>query len=110
MLAVLFIVSGLANAHMMSGNMGGGTMAKEQPSDSQGSTKKSASSQKGYAQVHTFCTGCHQPPNPQQHTPKQWPLVLERMQAHMQRQRMRLPDSSEVKLILEYLDDSKTDD
>ncbi len=109
MLAILITISGTVSAHMMNGNMGGSVMAQKQASDSHDSASKTESDQKGHALTQTFCTGCHQPPNPGQHTPEEWPQVVEKMQGYMQRQRRRLPDSSEVKHILRYLDNSKAD-
>jgi cytochrome c5 len=109
MLAILVAISGAANAHMMDGNMGGSVTAQKQASDSHDSTSKTTSDKKGHALTQIFCTGCHQPPNPGQHTPQEWPQVVERMQTHMQKQRRRLPNSSEVKHILRYLDNSEAD-
>ena len=105
LLVMLIVASNIASAHMMNGSMGRGA---QQPS-TQDDSNKTTTGQKGYALTQTYCTGCHQPPNPVQHTPQQWPQVIERMQRYMQQQRRRLPDSSEVKLILQYLDNSQTD-
>ena len=102
-LALLIATSSAASAQMMNGNMmGRSAMSQEQPSRSQDAANK----QNGYAVTQTYCTGCHQPPDPRQHTPQEWPRVIERMQTYMQQQRRRLPASSEVKLILQYLDNS----
>lgn len=108
-LTTLLIVSGLASAQMMNGGMGMSNRAddQKQSSSSQGSANTSASHHNGYAETQRFCTGCHQAPNPSQHTAKEWPQVIERMQGYMQKQRRRLPNSSEIKLVLEYLDDSE---
>jgi cytochrome c553 len=105
----LIAISSAANAQMMNGGMGmkNGTTDQQQPSSSQASANASASHHNGYAETQTFCTGCHQPPTPSQHTANEWPQVIERMQKYMQKQRRRLPNSSEIKLVLEYLDDSK---
>jgi len=110
-ITLLIIVSGLASAHMMKGGMGmeNDSATQQQPSNSRASANTSASHHDGYAKTQTFCTGCHQLPNPGQHTARQWPQVIERMQTYMQQQRRRLPNSSEVKLILQYLDNSQAD-
>jgi cytochrome c553 len=108
-LAILVAVSSAVSAHMMNGNMGGSVTVQKQASDSDDSASKGEGNQEGHAQVQTFCAGCHQPPNPGQHTPQEWPQVVERMQSYMQKQRRRLPNSSEVKHILQYLDNSQED-
>lgn len=105
---LLIVTSGAAGAQMMGSGMGSSMMNQKSPSTSSESTSKSpADKTKGYTETQTFCSQCHKPPVPEQHTPEEWPGVVERMQGYMQKKMMRLPESSELKLILEYLDNSK---
>ena len=50
-----------------------------------------------------FCGVCHVPPRPAQHSPEQWPLVVQRMRYY--RHNYGLPDMTDqqLKAILDYL-------
>lgn len=92
-------LTGPSDARMMgSGMMGQSTSPPSPPPKSSAPEIK-----KGYGLVQTFCVECHQSPSPAQHTPAEWPAVLDRMQHYMQAQHRPVPTAADRKLILEYL-------
>lgn len=95
----LLSITGISVAGMMGHGMGG--MMGSQASPPAQNTKPNI--RKGYRLVETYCTQCHQMPNPNQHTPADWPAVVSRMVGYMHQQRRLFPSDSERKLILDYL-------
>lgn len=51
----------------------------------------------------TFCAQCHAPPDPQQHTAKEWPAAVARMRRHMADMGKAVPDETATREILEFL-------
>lgn len=49
------------------------------------------------------CSRCHALPDPAQHTPAQWPAVVERMRQHMNEQKGVVPSNDAVQQIVRYL-------
>lgn len=52
------------------------------------------------------CSRCHALPNPAQHTPEEWPAVVDRMRGNMERMGVGGLTDAEAASILEYLQDS----
>lgn len=50
-----------------------------------------------------YCTQCHALPDPQLHTPQEWPEVVHRMIGHIQVLGGFEPSASEVNVLLAYL-------
>lgn len=95
----LLTITGISFAGMMGHGMGGMMGSQASPP----SQNTNSNIRKGYRLVKTYCTQCHQMPNPNQHTPADWPAVVSRMESYMQQQRRPFPNSSEQKLLLDYL-------
>jgi len=103
---VLFIIIlGLAS-YSYARMMGGGMMGQATSSPTPPPKNSAPDIKKGYGLVQTFCVECHQSPNPAQHTPAEWPGVLDRMHRYMRAQHRPVPTAADRKLILDYL--SKT--
>lgn len=98
----LLTISGMSIAGMMghSMGMGGGMMGSQSAPPAQNTNPNI---RKGYQLVETYCTQCHQMPNPNQHTPADWQAVVSRMEGYMQQQGRPLPSDGERKLLLDYL-------
>lgn len=105
-LLIVLLVTGVdATASMMGRGMMGPRSAPATPP----AKNADPAIRQGYNLTRQFCTGCHQAPNPSQHTAAEWPQVLSRMQAYMQQQRRNAPDANEKQSILNYLGNSNSD-
>lgn len=49
------------------------------------------------------CSRCHALPDPAQHTPAQWPAVVERMRQHLNEQKGAIPSNDALQQIVGYL-------
>ena len=106
----LLMTSGVCGAGMMGGGMmGGGMMAPGGAQSSEPPKTADQETDKGYALTQEYCIQCHQPPNPRQHTAREWPQVVVRMEGYMQRQGRTVPSQADSRLIIEYLEKNAND-
>ena len=57
----------------------------------------------GRATFGRACSRCHALPDPDQHTPEEWPAVVERMRGHMERMEVEGISDAEAEQIVRYL-------
>lgn len=57
----------------------------------------------GRERFRTVCTRCHALPDPGQHTPDEWPGVVERMRENMRRMEVPEPSVEDMAAIVSYL-------
>lgn len=57
----------------------------------------------GRERFRTVCTRCHALPDPGQHSPGEWPAVVERMRGHMEEMEIPEPSDEEASAIVRYL-------
>lgn len=57
----------------------------------------------GAAEFVQTCMQCHELPDPTQHTPDEWPLVIQRMKRHMGSMGKLVPDPEQEQGIIGYL-------
>jgi mono/diheme cytochrome c family protein len=57
----------------------------------------------GRDRFRTVCARCHALPDPGQHTPDEWPAVVERMRENMRKMEVAEPSDEEAAAIVRYL-------
>lgn len=63
----------------------------------------------GREAFRTVCSRCHALPDPTQHTPEEWPAVVERMLANMEKMEVSEPSEEETAAIVDYLQGAAAD-
>jgi mono/diheme cytochrome c family protein len=57
----------------------------------------------GRERFRTVCTRCHALPDPDQHTPDEWPAVVKRMRKNMAQMEVPEPSAEDMAAIVRYL-------
>lgn len=57
----------------------------------------------GRERFRTVCTRCHALPEPDQHTPEEWPAVVQRMRENMREMEVAEPSGEDMTAIVRYL-------
>jgi hypothetical protein len=91
-----------SNRHMMTGGMMNGDMMKQMTSGNGLQSLPEAQSEDARLFRH-YCTQCHAPPSPPDHTSKEWPSVVARMRQYMVAQGKEVPDRLQQDKIISYL-------
>lgn len=89
----------MGGAMMQGGMMSGGTGSSAQSDDS-GASGQSSSAEAAFAST---CSQCHGLPSASQHTPAQWPAVVQRMEQYMTSSGITPPDATTTNAIVHYL-------
>ena len=91
------------NGNHGSGMMGsGGMMANVEIKGGRAPQETSADYLQGFQQAQVTCSQCHIMPNPNQHTPTEWPGVISRMEGNIKTFKRTMPSDSELNAIIDY--------
>lgn len=91
-----------SNGHMMTGRMMNGGMMK-QMSSGNGSPSLPEAQSEDERLFRQYCTQCHAPPSPTDHTSQEWSSVVARMRQYMVSQGKVVPDRLQQDKIISYL-------
>lgn len=97
----LLVTLGVGAAFGHGGMMGGGMMGGDSSAPS--SQSGGSDTDTGARLFQRACSQCHALPSPSAHTAKQWPVVVDRMRAHIRQYGGQDLSDQEVQAIDDYL-------